>query len=495
MIVSQKSLSGFLSPKLLVVKVCLFLQKQTRVRLWHKVFGLLLCVVILSGMTDPSENGSESGGDANTKPTSIVYEFHDGSFYLNTELTVVGTKNGKTLFEGPYIGFTASVYWTGTRWEMALLNMGVASFGIDYYNNTTSDPPTDGSWVQAGTFVIPAVPPTFGIPAPPSTVPVVSTTSATTITAASATAGGNVTSDGGETVTARGIVWSVSDTDPEIGDAGVFQDANGDGSGLFSEMLSAFPANKTIYFKAYATNTVGTSYGSVESFNTANPTFAISAFLEGAYNGSQLSTTLNSSIPSSQPYNFNGHAASETAGTIPANAVDWVLAELREASSAATARNNTRVGSAAGFLMSDGSIKATDGTSNLTINISGNTGAEFYLVVYHRNHLPIISASVVQESGGVYTIDFTSNAANTFGGATALVSLTGGKFGMPAGDSNSDGNIDATDLSTWRTNNGAAFTYGSSGVSDFNLDGVINAIDRNNFHKKNTTKTRQVPTI
>lgn len=495
MIVSQKSLRGFLSPKLSVVKARLFPQKQTSPRPWHKVLGLFLCVVILSGMTGPSDNGSKSGDVTDSKAASTVYEFHDGHFYLNTELTVVGTQNGKTLFEGPYIGFTASVYWTGTRWEMALLNMGVASFGIDYYNNTTSDPPTDGSWVQAGAFVVPAVPPTFGIPAPPSTVPVVSTTSATSITAASATAGGNVTSDGGETVTARGIVWSVSDTDPEIGDAGVFQDPNGNGLGVFSETLSAFPANKTIYFKAYATNTVGTSYGSVANFNTSNPTFAISAFLEGAYNGSQLSTTLNSSIPSTQPYNFNGHSASETAGTIPANAVDWVLAEVREASSVAAALNSTKVGSAAGFLMSDGSIKATDGTSNLTVSTSGNTGSEFYVVVYHRNHLPIISASVVQESGGVYTIDFTSSAANTFGGTNALVSLTGGKFGMPAGDSNSDGNIDATDLSTWRTNNGATFTYSSSGVSDFNLDGVINAIDRNNFHKKNTTKTRLVPTI
>lgn len=493
MIVSQRSLRGFLSPKLLIIKANLFPQKQTGGHTLGKVFGLLICLMIFSGMTDPKETGAKPGDIAKSNPAPTVYEFHDGHFYLNTELTEVGTKNGKTLFEGPYIGFTASVYWSGTRWEMALLNMGVASFGIDYYNNTTSDPPTDGNWVQAGTFVVPAVPPTFGLPAPPSTAPVVSTTPATSITAASATAGGNVTSNGGESVTARGVVWSVSDTDPEIGDTGVFQDTNGNGTGVFSEAVSAFPANKTIYLKAYATNSVGTSYGSVETFNTSNPTFTISAFLEGAYNGSQLSTTLNSSIPSSQPYNFNGHSASEMAGTIPANAVDWVLAELREASSVTTALNSTKVGSAAGLLMSDGSIKASDGTSNLSINITGNTGAEFYLVVYHRNHLPIMSANVVQESGGVYSIDFTSSAANTHGGTSALIDL-GGKFGMPAGDSNNDGNIDATDLNTWRANNGAAFNYSSNGISDFNLDGVINSVDRNDFHKKNTAKTRQVPT-
>ncbi len=222
-------------------------------------------------------------------------------------------------------------------------------------------------------------------------------------------------------------------------------------------------------------------------------TVAATVFLEGAFNGTNLNTTLNTDIPTSQPYNNNGHAGGENVGSVPANAVDWVLVELREAGSAAAALNATRVGSAAGFLMNDGSIKATDGTSNLTISLAGNTGSEFFVVIYHRNHLPIMSASTVSESSSLYTIDFTNASANTYLGVAGLASLSGGKFGMLAGDADGDGDVDATDLTTWQSQNGTEFTYGSSN-GDFNLDGEINAVDRNDFQQKNDTKTSKVPT-
>ncbi|MCE7992668.1 MAG: hypothetical protein HEP71_11840 [Roseivirga sp.] len=227
----------------------------------------------------------------------------------------------------------------------------------------------------------------------------------------------------------------------------------------------------------------------------SSATVVAKVFLEGAYNGTDLNNAIQGSIPASQPYSgsiYNNHIGTENAA-VPSGAVDWVLVELREAGSAASALNTTRVGSAAGFLMSNGSIKATDGSSNLSISLSGNSGADFYVVIYHRNHLPIMSATTVSASSDVYTIDFTSSSAATYQSTSALVSLSGGKFGMPAGDTNGDGLINTTDLSTWRGHNGAVFNYGSSGIADFNLDGVINAIDRNNFQQKNTSKSRQVP--
>jgi len=324
----------------------------------------------------------------------------------------------------------------------------------------------------------------------PSTV---TTTAASSITATTATLGGNVTANGGASVTERGIVWGIS-VNPTTSNNKV---TNGSGNGVFSATVSALPAATTIHYRAYSTNTQGTSYGSNISFTTL-PNMAVVAatiLLEGAYNGTNLNTTINGSIPTSQPYSgstYNSHGGSESASA-PANAVDWVLVELREAGSAAAALNATKVGSSAGFLMNDGSIKATDGTSNLTISLSGNTGSDFYVVIYHRNHLPIMSATAISESSGTYSIDFTSSSANTYQTTSALASLSGGKFGMPAGDIDQDGDIDATDLSTWRSNNGVAFSYGSNGAADFNLDGVINAVDRNDFHQKNTSKTRQVP--
>ncbi len=217
-------------------------------------------------------------------------------------------------------------------------------------------------------------------------------------------------------------------------------------------------------------------------------------YLEGAYNGSDLNTLLNASIPTDQPYSINGHSAGETAGSVPAGAVDWVLVELREAASASAALESTRVGSAAGFLMNDGTIKSTDGTSNLTVSLTGNSGADFFVVVYHRNHLSIMSADPISANGSdIYAIDFTTLSANTYQTTTALTTLSTGKFAMSAGDADGDGDVDAADLTAWRAQNGGAFTYNSTN-GDFNLDGVINAVDRNGFQQKNNTKTSQVPT-
>ncbi|GAB5526549.1 MAG: hypothetical protein Roseis2KO_44210 [Roseivirga sp.] len=265
-----------------------------------------------------------------------------------------------------------------------------------------------------------------------------------------------------------------------------------------SKTISGLTKNTTYHFRVKAENTGGTSLGADQTFTTTNSapssiTLAATVYLEGAFNGTNLNTTLNANIPTSQPYSINGHAGAETAGSIPANAVDWVLVELREAGSAAAALSATKVGSAAGILMNDGTIKATDGTSDLTVALSGNTGSDFFIVIYHRNHLPVMSASAISESSSVYTIDFTSTAANAHAGVTGLASLSGSKFGMLAGDADGDGDVDATDLTTWQNQNGITFSYNTTN-GDFNLDGEINAVDRNDFQQKNNSKASQVPT-
>ncbi len=229
----------------------------------------------------------------------------------------------------------------------------------------------------------------------------------------------------------------------------------------------------------------------VTTLAPTSATVAATVLLEGAFNGVSMNTTLSSSIPLIQPYNFNGHSAG-SASSIPSGAVDWVLVELREAASATTANNATKVGSAAGFLMSDGSIKATDGIDDLTISLSGNSHADFFVVVYHRNHLPIMSANTISESGGTYTIDFTTSSSHTYQGTTALSSLSGGKFGMIAGDQNADGEINGADLTNWRSQNGGVYSYSGSSA-DFNLDGQVNSVDRNDHQRPNAGKSRQVP--
>ena len=84
------------------------------------------------------------------------------------------------------------------------------------------------------------------------------------ITETTAVAGGEVTSDGGAEVTARGVCWSISSNPTIENDKTI----DGEGVGLFQSNLSDLSQNTTYYVKAYATNSEGTSYGQEVSFTT-----------------------------------------------------------------------------------------------------------------------------------------------------------------------------------------------------------------------------------
>src|SRR5690554_5025131 len=87
-------------------------------------------------------------------------------------------------------------------------------------------------------------------------IPVLSTTAITDITQTTAKSGGNITSDGGATVTVRGVCWSTNQT-PTISDN---KTTDGTGAGNFVSSISGLTANTTYYVRAYATNSNGTAY-------------------------------------------------------------------------------------------------------------------------------------------------------------------------------------------------------------------------------------------
>ncbi len=97
--------------------------------------------------------------------------------------------------------------------------------------------------------------------------PTVSTVAISGITTSAATSGGAVSSNGGSTITARGLVWSAS-SNPTLSDNVL---ANGSGIGTFTNSLSNLTANTTYYVRAYATNATGTGYGNVVQFTTSAP--------------------------------------------------------------------------------------------------------------------------------------------------------------------------------------------------------------------------------
>ena len=108
--------------------------------------------------------------------------------------------------------------------------------------------------------------------APATTTPTVTTTAASGITATTATLGGNVTDNGGDTVTQRGIVYNTTGT-PTTADTTV---TIGSGDGSFSDEVTGLTAETQYYVRAYATNSEGTSYGSQETFTTSAPSVALS---------------------------------------------------------------------------------------------------------------------------------------------------------------------------------------------------------------------------
>ena len=95
--------------------------------------------------------------------------------------------------------------------------------------------------------------------------PTVTTTAASGVSCSSFNSGGNVTSDGGASVTARGIVYGTSIL-PTLANTVV---TTGSGTGVYSSAGSGLATSTTYYCRAYATNSVGTSYGAQISFTTS----------------------------------------------------------------------------------------------------------------------------------------------------------------------------------------------------------------------------------
>ena len=86
----------------------------------------------------------------------------------------------------------------------------------------------------------------------------------TSPTQTSAVSGGNITSDGGGAVTARGVCWSISQN-PTVTDS---KTTDGSGTGTFISNITGLTAGTPYYVRAYATNSAGTAYGYQKDFIT-----------------------------------------------------------------------------------------------------------------------------------------------------------------------------------------------------------------------------------
>ncbi len=107
---------------------------------------------------------------------------------------------------------------------------------------------------------------------------VIKTTQPFNITKRTATSGGNISDDGGQLIIARGVCWDTV-PDPTIMD-NISQ--NGEGSGLFASNINNLRPDTKYYIRAYATNSIGTTYADQMVFTTV----ALEAFMQAKVIGS-----------------------------------------------------------------------------------------------------------------------------------------------------------------------------------------------------------------
>ncbi len=227
----------------------------------------------------------------------------------------------------------------------------------------------------------------------------------------------------------------------------------------------------------------------IQSVSAGGVLADLTVIAAGGYDGSAMRTDLQTGgfIPTAQPFNVApwNYAGSESVGAVPANVTDWVLITLRTGNPNTPPMTN--VARRAAFMMSDGSVVDLDGTSAVQFN--GVAAGNYYIVVEHRNHLSVMTASNPVLNAGGTSYNFTSAQTQAFG--TNPMRDLGGTFGMHGGDGTQDGMVSAFDfLNVWLPDNGSAAGYK---LSDFNLDSGVTAFDFLNVWLPSNGQNTQVP--
>jgi hypothetical protein len=246
--------------------------------------------------------------------------------------------------------------------------------------------------------------------------------------------------------------------------------------------------------ETFATGNVILTQGFQQPFSIilAGIDLDVLVYLEGPYSGTEMKTDLNAagSIPLDQPYNSApwNYTGSESVTSIPnSDVVDWVLVELRDAVDAASATGATTIAQRAGFLLKDGSVVDINGSSNMQFSTSVSNN--LFVVVWHRNHLGVMSANPLTGSAGVYTYNFSAALSQAHGGGLGFKLVGASVYGIPGGDFDGDGDVDDFDKAAW------ASTAGTPGYqeSDFNMDNQVNNQDKDDVWVENITLESQVP--
>jgi len=274
------------------------------------------------------------------------------------------------------------------------------------------------------------------------TVPVLTTTAATAITYNSASSGGDISSDGGASVTARGICWSTSANPTTDND----KTADGTGTGSFTSVLSSLTPGTVYHVRAYATNSVGTGYGNEITFTalalsapTVTTTEASSIGLTTASSGGNVTndggsdvsargicwaTTANPTISNSKTSDGTGTGAFTSSLTSLTAATEYhVRAYATNSTGTAYGNEVTFTTSPVGVpVLTTTAISAisySSAASGGVITSDGGAAISVKGVCWSTSQNPTIADS--KTSNGTGTGTFTSNLAGLNSGTTYYV--------------------------------------------------------------------------
>jgi uncharacterized protein (TIGR02145 family) len=159
------------------------------------------------------------------------------------------------------------VYGTATNPTISNTKLIDNTVGLDWVSNITGLTGNTKYYVRA--YATNVIGTAYGVLDSFTTSPIIPTLTTTIITAVtqiSSVSGGNISSDGGSAITARGIVWSKT-VNPVLGTPSTSTDG-GITTGAFTSNITNISSGITYYVRAYATNAVGTAYGSQQIFTS-----------------------------------------------------------------------------------------------------------------------------------------------------------------------------------------------------------------------------------
>jgi uncharacterized protein (TIGR02145 family) len=217
---------------------------------------------------------------------------------------------------------------------------------------------------------------------PSNTTPTITTTNISNITLNSASSGGNVSSDGGDAVTTRGIVWNTA-TAPTISLTTKTND--GTGTGNFSSSITSLIPSSTYFVRAYATNSIGTAYGNELSFTTGAvvlPTVSTTAI---------TNVTINSAVS-------GGTITADGGGNITARGIVWSTSQNPTIALTTKTTDGTGVGS----FVSNVATLAQNTTYYVKAIATNNAGTAYGNQVEFKTNASPVTGTVTDADGNIY---------------------------------------------------------------------------------------------